>query len=142
MKREDLLRSKEYWMVQVQNDLFGAMEEFMKKKSFNRTQLANEFGVSKGYITQVFNGDFDHKLSKLIELSLASDKAPIITFVDLQEFIKHDSQDKIYHLIPIIDKKNITFKSNPVSYQTTQADEATQVSFNLNSEKTIQAIGG
>lgn len=103
MKREELLRSKEYWMVQVQNDLFGIMEEFMKKKKLNRTKLADEFKVSKGYITQIFNGDFDHKLSKLIELSLASDKAPLIHFVDLDNYVKHDAEDRTYHLIPMID---------------------------------------
>lgn len=111
--REDLLKSKEFWMVQIQNELFGIIEEYMKKKKFNRTKLAEEFGVSKGYITQVLNGDFDHKLSKLIEFSLASGKAPYVNFIDLKEYIKNDSENKFYDLIPIVRPTNMTYTKMP-----------------------------
>ena len=109
MKREDLLKSKEYWIVQIQNDLFGVMEEFMKREKLNRTQLAGKLGVSKGYITQIFNGDFDHKLSKLVELSLASGKAPILHFVDVDTLVKYDKENKIYELVTMV-------KADPTKY--------------------------
>lgn len=88
----------------------------MREKNLNRTKLAEEFKVSKGYITQIFNGDFDHKLSKLIELSLASNKAPLIHFVDLNDFVKHDGEDKKYHLIPMINQKTMRY-TKPFSQQ-------------------------
>lgn len=93
MKREELLKSKEYWIFKIQNSLFNMIENYRKQKKYNKTQLANEFGFNKSYITQVLNGDFDHKISKLVELSLASGKAPVISFVDLEKHIKEDSEN-------------------------------------------------
>lgn len=124
MKKEELLKSKEYWMVQVQNDLFGIMEEFMKKNNFNRTELAKEFGVSKGYITQIFNGDFDHKLSKFIELSLASNKAPVINFVDINRFIQNDGDSRTYELISVVKPRNITFETKAGFTQTSSPTQS------------------
>jgi hypothetical protein len=40
------------------------------------------------------NGNFDHKMSKLVELSLACGKVPQIIFVDLEEYIKNDLASK------------------------------------------------
>jgi transcriptional regulator with XRE-family HTH domain len=91
MKREDLFRHKEYWVVQIQNDLYGVIEDYMKKSGINRTQLAEKLNVTKGYITQILSGDFDHKVSKLVDLALASGKAPILHFVDLEQYIKDDA---------------------------------------------------
>lgn len=96
MKRADLLKSKEYWLVQIQNDLFSVIESYMKKENLNRTQLAEKLKVTKSYITQVLNGDFDHKISKLIEFSLASGKAPVLSFVDLDKYIKEDDENNSY----------------------------------------------
>ena len=35
-----------------------------------QSEFAERLGVSKGYISQILNGDFDHKLSKLTQLLL------------------------------------------------------------------------
>lgn len=83
MKREDLLKSKEYWTTKIQLDLFELINEYMIENKLNRTQLAEKLGVSKGYITQILNGDFDHKVSKLVELALAFGKAPILEYKSL-----------------------------------------------------------
>jgi transcriptional regulator with XRE-family HTH domain len=110
MEREDLLRSKEFWMVEVQNDLYGIMDDYMKKNNLNRVKLAEKLGVSKGYITQIFKGDFDHKISKLIELALASEKVPLIKFVDIKEYITNDANEKIYELFPVMRPQGVTFE--------------------------------
>ena len=96
MTRNELLSSKEYWMVQIQNDLFGILEEYMAKNNLNRTQLAKELNVTKGYITQVLKGDFNHKISKLVSLSLACEKVPIIHFVDLKKYIADDTNNRLH----------------------------------------------
>ena len=57
MKREELLKSKEYWLSKIQIDLFNEMNRFMEEKGLNRTQLAELLGVSKGYVSQIMNGD-------------------------------------------------------------------------------------
>lgn len=104
MKRKNLLQSREYWLVQIQNDLYGAIENYMKKKKLNRTKLAEKLGVTKGYITQVLNGDFDHKISKLVDLSLSCNKAPVISFVDLDKYIIDDAENRITYYNNLNDK--------------------------------------
>jgi len=98
MKRDKILRSKQYWLVKIQNDLYGVIEKYMKKNNLNRTDLAEELGVTKGYVTQVLNGDFDHKLSKLVDLSLSCNQVPIISFLDLDQYIKEDGEGKPHYL--------------------------------------------
>ncbi len=116
MRRDKLLRRKEYIMVQIQNELFDVIEKYMKKNNLTRTQLANKLNVTKGYITQVLNGDFDHKLSKLVELSLSCNTIPMVFFVDMDEVVKNDNEDKVYEIIAV-----------PRSYETTFGDNSFEI---------------
>lgn len=90
--RRDLLKSKGYWLAKIQVELYQEIEAYKKKHHINNTQLAELLGCSKGYVSQVLNGDFDHKLSKFIELSLAVGKIPHVVFEDLDEYIYTDSK--------------------------------------------------
>ena len=75
-------------MAQIQLDLFELIENYRKENNLNKTQLAEQLGVTKSYITQILNGDFDHKVSKLVELSLAFGKVPVLKFVDADKYIE------------------------------------------------------
>ncbi|MCL4483071.1 MAG: hypothetical protein M1445_10785 [Bacteroidetes bacterium] len=57
--------------------------------------LGNGFqlGVSKGYISQVMKGEFNYTLKKLIELSLAVGKAPVISFKPISEIIQTEPKE-------------------------------------------------
>ncbi|GET27096.1 helix-turn-helix transcriptional regulator [Prolixibacter sp. NT017] len=85
MKREKLIKSKGYNVAKIQNELFRQLTEYIEKKGITRSQFAKELGVSKGYVSQILNGDFDFKLSKLVELSLAIGKVPEINFKSFEE---------------------------------------------------------
>ena len=92
MDRKELVKSKEYWTAQIQLDLFELIEEYQKNNNLNKTQLAAHLGVTKSYVTQILNGGFDHKISKLVELSLAFGKVPVLKFTDVENYIeKNDS---------------------------------------------------
>ena len=82
--RNELLSSKEYWMVKMQSDLILEMESFMTENNMNRAQLADYLGYSRGYITQLLSGSFDSKISKIVELSLAIGLTPEIRFSPIQ----------------------------------------------------------
>ena len=88
ISREELLRSKEYWTADIQLKLFAEIEEFMKSHQMNRTQFAEYLGCTKGYVTQLLSGDFDNKLSKMVELSLAIGKIPAIEFKSVDQYIQ------------------------------------------------------
>jgi len=89
MKREDLIKSPHYWLAHIQSDLYEMMEDYRKKNDLKKKDMADILGVTKGYISQILNGDFDHKLSKLIELSLAFGKIPKLEFVDIDQYLKN-----------------------------------------------------
>lgn len=101
MKREELLKSKEYWLIQIQNRVFNLIENFRLEKKLKKTEIAQHLGVTKGYVSQILNGDYDHKVSKLVDLALAFDKAPVLTFVDINQYIKDDREDKVSIGYPI-----------------------------------------
>lgn len=92
MEREELLRSKEYWLIHIQNKVFNLLSKYKEDKKLNQSQLAKEMGVTKGYVSQIMSGDYDHKVSKLVDLALLCNKAPIINFVDIETHIKNDNE--------------------------------------------------
>lgn len=94
ISREELIRSKEYWLEKIQNELFLEIEAYIKNNNLNKTQFAEKLGVSKSYLSQVLNGNFDHKLSKLIELSLAIGKVPTFNFEDIEDFLVKEKTKK------------------------------------------------
>ena len=93
MTREELLKSPAYWVTDIQMELYRQIESFMKKRNMNKTQLAEYLGCTKGYVTQLLNGEFDHKLSKFVELSLAIKRVPVISFSDVEEYILSDKME-------------------------------------------------
>lgn len=92
MTREELLKSPAYWTTEMQMALYRQIESYMCAHGLNKTQLAEHLGCTKGYVTQLLNGDFDHKMSKLVELALAVGKIPEIKFSDVDEYIASESQ--------------------------------------------------
>ena len=86
MKSENLINNEGYWTSKIQIDLFNELENYMVENGINRSQLATRMGVTKGYISQVLNGDFNHRISKLVELALFIGKVPIIEFKDIKSF--------------------------------------------------------
>lgn len=91
ISRKELISSKEYWLAQFQNALFEEVEKYLNENSISKTEFSKRLGVSKGYVSQILNGDFDHKLSKLIELSLAIGKVPFLKFENLDKCLFLDS---------------------------------------------------
>lgn len=93
---DELLETPEYWTTRIQLDLYSHIQEYMRMNGLSRTQLAQKLGVTKGYITQVLNGDFDHRLSKLVELSLAVGLVPKIEFVPIDNIPEEKNTDYYY----------------------------------------------
>jgi len=123
MKREDLLKSREYWISKIQIDLFNLIETYRKNKGYTKTQLASELNVTKGYITQILNGDFDHKISKLIDLSLAFGKVPEINFTSIQNYIAKDAKsDFLEAKVITLSAKNIIPKNDLINYEPNERD--------------------
>jgi transcriptional regulator with XRE-family HTH domain len=132
LTREKLLKSDEYWKVQLQNDLYGIIEEYMKKNNLTRAALAEKLKVSKGYVTQILNGEFDHKISKLIDLSLICDKVPLTFYVDADEFVKNDALGKVYEVFSVTRMKHVTYE-----YKNPQPSEKVATKFSFDFEQKV-----
>lgn len=81
-----LVKSKTYHLTKLQNKLYGEVADYLEKNNLSKKDFAGELGVSKGYVSQILNGSFDHKLSKMFELSFAINKIPRIEFIDIEEY--------------------------------------------------------
>ncbi len=92
---KDLIKTKEYWLTNFQEDLYAEIEAYMQENNLNRTQLAAQLGVTKGYISQVLNGNFDHRISKLIELVLAIGKVPKLEIMDMEDYLKKSNAPQL-----------------------------------------------
>ena len=88
LKNNELVQRPEYWLETIQNEIFRQVAAYLKDNNLTQTQLAKQLGVSKGYISQIMKGEFNYTLKKLIEISLAIGKAPIIEFKPLAGFGK------------------------------------------------------
>ena len=94
-RRERVLSSPEYWYQDAQLDLYAQVSAYIKKEDINKTELAKRLNVSKGYISQILNGNFNYTLKKLIELSLAIGLVPKITYTSVNEIIEEDAKLKV-----------------------------------------------
>lgn len=129
MTREELIQSKEYWIAKLQIDLFNEVEDYMHKNKLTRTQFAEKLGVSKGYISQILNGDADHRMSKLVELSLAIGLLPNISYEQADDLLKREENGCFNVTLSDIERsKEILLKSGfltshkAVSYKETSCD--------------------
>lgn len=82
--RESLLKSKEYQLGNIQDDLYAIVEDYLQKNNLTPKEFAEKLGVSERYIKKVLAGYFDGKLTKLVELALSVGKAPIVLFQDVE----------------------------------------------------------
>lgn len=112
MKRENLIKSREYLISKIQLGVLNLIGNYKDKKKLKDYQLAEELGVSKGYVSQILNASVDHKISKVVDLSLSCDAVPLIFFVPIDEYLKTDLQDKIYEIIPVHRPISVTFTNN------------------------------
>lgn len=124
IKREELLRTEEYWFETLQNDIYRMVSEYLQKEDMNQTQLAVKLGVSKGYISQIINGNFNYTLKKMIELSLALNKAPAFEFKNLDQYIQDDRQSRFeMEYNPIFNLQAMKRNVNVFSGKTSNSDD-------------------
>ncbi len=84
LTRRKLLESPEFWEEYLKTELYSVVQDYMDENNLTRKKLAEQLGVTKGYVSQVLKGDSDHRISKLVLLALATGKAPYIYFKDLE----------------------------------------------------------
>jgi len=92
IKHDDLIKRPEYWLETIQNEIFRQVTTYLKDNNLTQTHFSKQLGVSKGYVSQVMKGEFNYTLKKLIELSLAVGKVPVIVFKPMDEIILTENE--------------------------------------------------
>ncbi|MEI9919003.1 MAG: helix-turn-helix transcriptional regulator [Bacteroidota bacterium] len=97
--RKEILKSPEYWFEEAQNELYRQLTAYMQREKITQTELAEKLGVTKGYVSQILNGNFNYTLKKLIELSLSIDLAPTINYHPVEAIIAREANVNSFSLI-------------------------------------------
>ena len=118
MTREELISSPDYWVAKTQVDLYNKVKNYLNKNGMSRSALADIMGVTRGYISQILNGNCDHRLSKIFELALAIGEVPTLSFRSLESVLSDDENNLIS--VPLCHKVNIEYKGESPIYQFTQ----------------------
>lgn len=113
MNRKEIISSPEYWINNIQIDLFRTVQEYLENNNISRTEFAESMGFTKGYVSKIMNGDYDHRISKLVKLSLCVNKVPRIDFVDLEEIYKQDEAGNLHTGIKNCDLFDSILKNTP-----------------------------
>ena len=85
MERNELIQQESYWVTKIQLDLYDHINQYMIDNKLDKTRFAEKLGISEAHLSQVLNGDFDHKLSSYVKLAMAIGKVPMVEFKDLKE---------------------------------------------------------
>jgi transcriptional regulator with XRE-family HTH domain len=85
---EERYNDPDFWTAKIQLELYRLIKEYLEETTISQNELARRLGVSKGYLSQVLNGNFDHKLSKLVSLALAVGRVPNVEFRQVDQMVK------------------------------------------------------
>ncbi len=94
-KADELANAPEYWLEKIQNGLYRELVDYLEKNEMSQVEFAQKLGVSKAYVSQIMNGRFNYTLIKLIELALAIEKVPDISFSNKDEYVASRKQIKL-----------------------------------------------
>jgi len=133
LSREELLKTPEYWFEIIQNEIYRQVSEHLEKEGISRTEFAEKLGVTKGYVSQVMKGEFNYTLKKLIELSLAVNKVPVIDFKQVDAFVDEDRRSFETPYIPLYPSTLKNIKFIPMA-----SEVKCEASFSYSSENNIK----
>jgi len=123
----ELIQTSEYWIDEFQNEIYRQVTNYMNSNNLNQKELAESLGFSKGYISQILNGDCNFTIKKIVELSLKLGQAPILKYQTIEDYYEFEKFKFSF-------SKNIESKFQykiPTSNSTFAINNNTQISFDL-----------
>lgn len=83
MDRKELISSSEYWLTQFQIDFFRLVKEYQLINDLDKWQLQDDLDLSEHKLNQILSGDAYLTFDEICRLSIKMNKAPKLSFVDL-----------------------------------------------------------
>jgi transcriptional regulator with XRE-family HTH domain len=85
--KERLIRGEGYWMETIQQAIHEALLAYMEKHGLNQTELAGKLGFTRGYVSQLMNGNFNLSQRKIIQLLLKLDMVPDLRIRSMDSYL-------------------------------------------------------
>lgn len=90
--RELILEQPSYWVESINGILYDAIIQYKEDQKFNRTQLADDLGISKGRISQILNdGETNFTIEKFCEIALKVGVFPDVKLTPKAIFIENEN---------------------------------------------------
>ena len=93
ISKKELLQGPDYLLSTYQLEMYRQLALYMQANHLSKEEVAEKLGVSKTYVGQILNGNFNSTLERLIELGLMMGKVPLLTFVEPTEYWEQIRQD-------------------------------------------------
>lgn len=85
MTRKQLLKSKEYWFVQMQMHLYEVVSKYMSRTGKTNEQMCEKLDISQRTLKKIRDGEWDNTIHEYISILLACDKVPVIRIENLKD---------------------------------------------------------
>lgn len=135
LSKKDLYKTSEYWVDELQNEIYRQVTDYMQKYNLNQNELADKWGVSKGYVSQILKGSCNFSLKKLVELSLALERAPVLQYVSTDAYYE---MEKISNYME--EQMNKPFSINTSTKTTSIRHNMASICIPINPKPTLTVI--
>lgn len=92
LTHEELLEHPNYLLTTYQLEIYNQLSAYMKANNLQKQDIAEKLNVSRPYVSQILNGDFNFTLKKLIQLGLMMNKVPYLEFIDPEEYWRREKE--------------------------------------------------
>ncbi|MEL6675504.1 MAG: helix-turn-helix transcriptional regulator [Bacteroidota bacterium] len=76
-----------YWEAYFEDNLYRALDSYMKKHGLNAKELARELDISRRTVVKILYGTANLSMKKVIQIGLKLGKYPVLEFKDMPERI-------------------------------------------------------
>lgn len=83
MNRKELISSPTYWLTQFQIDFFRIVKEYQLINDLDKWQLQSDLDITEHKLNQILSGEAYLTFDEICNLSVKMNKAPKLTFADL-----------------------------------------------------------
>lgn len=76
MVREELLKSPDYWIPQIQLVIYNAVIDYLEDNKMTKDEFVQKTGISRKMMKDIMSGDFNGRISDLVKLETSMGYVP------------------------------------------------------------------
>lgn len=95
MDRKDLIRSKEYWLSDIQIKLYNLVKNYIEKNKLTEKEAAKRLDLYDSQLESLLKGEYNGSLSSIINILLKTGFVPIFEPLSFNEYELADFAKKL-----------------------------------------------